>query len=101
MKHLRAYDVVSGNSSRLMNLRLSAATTVSLNKQDSLSHFVPSSALVPSYSSTQGPSKLKYLSIDTLCLTHDNLVAILQGSSKVSELKLVRTDIIGSPTVSL
>ncbi|KAG0061486.1 hypothetical protein BGZ89_011409, partial [Linnemannia elongata] len=59
-----------------------------------------SSALVPSYSSTQGPSKLKYLSIDTLCLTLDNLVAILQGCSTVSELKLVRTDIVGSPTVS-
>ncbi|KAH7038804.1 hypothetical protein BKA57DRAFT_509556 [Linnemannia elongata] len=100
MQHLRAYEVVSGNSSRLMNLRLSAATTVSPNKQDSLSHFVPSSALVPSCSSTQGPSKLKYLSIDTLCLTLDNLVAILQGCSTVSELKLVRTDIVGSPTVS-
>lgn len=46
-------------------------------KQGSLGHYVSTLALPPSFGLTtslpQGPSRLKHLSIDRLCLTHDSL----------------------------
>ncbi|KAG9069481.1 hypothetical protein KI688_010384 [Linnemannia hyalina] len=100
LQHVRAYEIVHRNNNSLQDLHLFATLLVS-NIEDSLIHYVSTSALTPSLSETlPSPSRLRSLEIQNMCLTHDGLAAILQGCPKLSELKLPFTDIVGTPTQS-
>lgn len=100
LQHVRSYEIVHRNNTSLQDLHLSAASFTS-NREDSLTHYVSTPALAPSLGKTLPcPSRLKSLKIESMCLTHDGLAAILQGCPKLSELKLPHTDIVGTPTQS-
>lgn len=100
LQHVRAYEIVHRNSNSLQDLHLFAVSSTS-NRADSLTHFVSTSALVPSLGETlPSPSRLRSLKIGCMCLTHDGLAIILQGCPKLSELRMPHTDIVGTPTQS-
>ena len=70
----------SGTGSALQNVHVFASTS-SVGRQQSVTNFITSSTFVPlSFAvSFPGPSKITSLKIEQLCLTHDNLIDILQG----------------------
>ncbi|KAF9134227.1 hypothetical protein BGW39_007698 [Mortierella sp. 14UC] len=69
---------------------------------NSSTHYVPTSALLPSSGSASPfiPSKLRVLKLRRLCLTRDSLITILQGCPELTDLRLFRTEVIGTPTQS-
>ncbi|KAK3845410.1 MAG: hypothetical protein J3R72DRAFT_418446 [Linnemannia gamsii] len=105
LQHEYAYEVVSRNNVCLQELDLYAATTPETSKWYSMIHYVSVPALVQFTGASSsfllgqggGPitSKLKTLTLTYLCLTQHGLVAILQASPSLTELRLVGTDIVG------
>ncbi|KAG0069880.1 hypothetical protein BGZ90_012836 [Linnemannia elongata] len=96
-QHVRAYEIVFRNNHSLEDLYLTAINST-VSKQDSIAHYVSTSALIPSLGSPPPPSKLRKLKIQNMCVTHDSLAFILQGCPRLSELRLVYTDVIDTPT---
>ncbi|KAF9134226.1 hypothetical protein BGW39_007697 [Mortierella sp. 14UC] len=100
LQHVRAYEIVHRNNTRLQHLYL-YAISASTNKHKTLSHYIFSPALVPSFvPSATSPSTLKLLSISNMCLTYDGLVTILQGCPRLTEMTFSSMDIIGPPAQS-
>ncbi|KAF9134241.1 hypothetical protein BGW39_007712 [Mortierella sp. 14UC] len=98
IQHVLAYEVIFRNSSSLESVNIFAETVLT-DKQASLAHYIVVSALALSPVTTlQGPSKLTLLRIEKMCLMHDSLMAILQGCTKLSELQLISTDVVGNPS---
>ncbi|KAK3845519.1 MAG: hypothetical protein J3R72DRAFT_435971 [Linnemannia gamsii] len=100
IQHVQVYEIVPRNSFTLEKIHLFAASFVD-NKHTISTYFVSSSGLLPS----AGPappitSKLKALILKRVCITHDSLIAILQGCPGLAEVYLVHTDMVGTPTQS-
>ncbi|KAF8944352.1 hypothetical protein BGZ47_004358 [Haplosporangium gracile] len=96
IQYVHAYEIVFRNNRSLKNLHLTAIPTA--NKQLSTAYYVSVPALIPSLGSLPPTlSKLRNLKIESMCLTHDGLVFILQGCPELSELRLPFTDAVGTP----
>ncbi|KAG0202237.1 hypothetical protein BGX33_009816 [Mortierella sp. NVP41] len=100
LQYVHGNEIISRNSASIETLDISA-TSVPTIKRVSPVHYLSASVLVPFSGTPQvSPSKLKVLRIRNTCLTHDGLVAILQVCTRLTELRLSKTDIFGRPTRS-
>lgn len=101
MLHVRAYEIVSRCRASLQSMHLFASTS-SVDRLQSATNFVITSTFIPlpSAASFPGPSKIMTLKIEQLCLTHDDLVDILQGCPALSDLRLLYTSLTGTPSKS-
>ncbi|KAG0374019.1 hypothetical protein BGX24_010938, partial [Mortierella sp. AD032] len=95
IQHVQVYEIL-----HLKDLRLFASKLVD-NKHKHSTHYVFAPGMLPSTGPTPLiTSKLQVLKLESLCLTYDSLVAILQGCRGLTEVKLPHTDMVGTPTQS-
>ncbi|KAK3845517.1 MAG: hypothetical protein J3R72DRAFT_435965 [Linnemannia gamsii] len=100
IQHVQVYEIISRNSRTLKEVHLFSAKHVD-NKLTHSTQYVYAPGLLPSTGPTPLiTSKLKALKLESLCITYDSLVAILQGCPMLTEVRLPRTDMVGNPTQS-
>ncbi|KAF9134230.1 hypothetical protein BGW39_007701 [Mortierella sp. 14UC] len=94
--HAQAYAIVARNNTSLEYIYLFAHSPHW--RQDSELHSVNVQALIPSSSGTTTgkTSPVKTLRLRNLYLTHEGLVSILQACSRLVELRLSHTDVLGA-----
>ncbi|KAF9541161.1 hypothetical protein EC957_003353 [Mortierella hygrophila] len=100
MQNVLACEIIARNSSTLKELRLRSSPNPA-KTTDSLAHYVFAPALAHFSDAAQRcATNLRVLQFRGLYLTHDSLMAILEASPLLSELALVDTDVVGTPTRS-
>ncbi|KAG0291148.1 hypothetical protein BGZ97_005977 [Linnemannia gamsii] len=114
IQHVLVYEIVSRNIRTLQDIHLSAVnlegpdddeddddenSNIYHRKYASFAHHVFVPALAPFLGAAGGSvSRLSTLTIKNMILTRDGLAAILQANPLLSELSLVRTNIVGKRT---
>ncbi|KAF9134228.1 hypothetical protein BGW39_007699 [Mortierella sp. 14UC] len=99
LQHVQAYEIVFRNSPCVKSVHLSAPFLATA--RDSLPYYVSAPALLPSpRMAPPRPSMLNILKLSQLCLTRDSLVTILLGCPMLTELRLLHTELVGTPTQS-
>ncbi|KAG9069443.1 hypothetical protein KI688_010345 [Linnemannia hyalina] len=100
MQNVLACEIIARNSSTLKELCLRSSPRP-VKTTDSLAHYVSAPALTHfSDASQRCATNLKVLQFTGLYLTYDGLMAILEASPLLSELALLDTDVVGTPTRS-
>ncbi|KAG0355017.1 hypothetical protein BGX24_006747, partial [Mortierella sp. AD032] len=100
IQYIQVYEIVSRNSLTLKDAHLFSAKDAD-SKHTHSTHYVSAPSLLPSTRPTPRIIyKLKVLKLESLCLTYDSFVAILRGCPRLIEVRLPRTDMVGTPTQS-
>ncbi|KAK3838204.1 MAG: hypothetical protein J3R72DRAFT_183818, partial [Linnemannia gamsii] len=98
-QHGHAFQIVTRNNASLQVVRVSASYTRpdkinNANYHVSVPAFLPSPSAFP----VRPSSTIETLEFVIMWMTHDDLMTILEASPRLSKLKLVHTDVVGTPT---
>ncbi|KAG0373723.1 hypothetical protein BGX24_011332, partial [Mortierella sp. AD032] len=98
-QYMRAYEIIARNITSLHALDVSAMY-ISPNKLRFSNYRVSTWAFATSSSALQArPSSiLETLDLRNLWLTYDDLATILEASPRLSKLRLIHTDVVGTST---
>ncbi|KAK3838237.1 MAG: hypothetical protein J3R72DRAFT_448757 [Linnemannia gamsii] len=99
IQHGHAFQIVARNNTSLRVVRVSTTYT----RPDKINHAnyhvsVPAFLPPPSFLPARPSSTIDTLDLVSMWMTHDDLATILEASPRLSKLRLVHTDVVGTPT---